>query len=148
MSQSPILALSHLGICCADLDKSLTFYTEGLGFTLERTIEEIGPPFDKLMELPEGATLKVHQVTLSGTKLELVAYNGVSVTGSTDRRPMNQLGLTHMTLVVSDLEAAVDRVVNFGGKVHRETQVDSPFGEIVFCTDPDGVRIELYQPPA
>jgi predicted enzyme related to lactoylglutathione lyase len=61
---------------------------------------------------------------------------------------MNQLGFTHMTLIVDDIEAAIARVVEFGGQVHAETRIDSPYGPIVFCTDPDGVRVELMQPPA
>jgi lactoylglutathione lyase len=144
MSQNPIVALSHIGICTADVERSLKFYTEGLGFTLAGSIEEIGPPFDVLMEMP-GAKCRVHYVTHGGVKLELIGYPGSAVTGTTERRPMNQLGFTHITLIVSDLDAAVARVVEFGGTVHPETNVNSPFGPIVFCTDPDGVRIELFQ---
>jgi hypothetical protein len=29
--------------------------------------------------------------------------------------------------------------------VHAETRIDSPIGPLLFCTDPDGVRIELMQ---
>jgi predicted enzyme related to lactoylglutathione lyase len=50
-----------------------------------------------------------------------------------------------MTLLVDDIDAAVERVVKYGGQVHPETAIDSPFGAMVFCTDPDGVRIELVQ---
>jgi predicted enzyme related to lactoylglutathione lyase len=144
MSQNPIVALSHIGICTADVERSLKFYTEGLGFTLDSSIPEIGAPFDALMEL-QGTKCQVHYVVCGATKLELIGYIDAPVTGSAERRPMNQLGFTHLTLIVSDLNAAVARVVEFGGKVHTETKVDSPFGPIVFCTDPDGVRIELFQ---
>jgi lactoylglutathione lyase len=61
---------------------------------------------------------------------------------------MNQLGFTHMTLFVDDVDAAIDRVAEHGGHVHPETKIDSPYGPIVFCTDPDGVRVELMQSPA
>ncbi len=144
MSQHPILSLSHIGICCADLERSLTFYTEGLGFTLAGSIEEIGPPFDVLMEMP-GAKCRAHFITHGGTKLELIGYPGSTVTGSAERRPLNQRGFTHFTLIVADLDAAVARVVSHGGAVHPETRIESPFGPLVFCTDPDGVRIEMLQ---
>ncbi len=144
MSQLPAIAISHIGLCSADLDRSLRFYTEGLGFTLERSIDEIGAPFDQLMELP-GSRCRVHYVKLGGVMLELIGYLDGGVTGSAQRRPMNQLGFTHLTLIVGDIKAVAERVVAFGGQLHAETRVDSPFGPIVFCTDPDGVRIELFQ---
>lgn len=136
-------AMSHIGICTRDLDASLRFYTEGLGFTLERTIDEIGAPFDAMMELP-GMRCRVHYIKSGGFTLELIGIAG-GVTGSAERKPMNQLGFTHMTLLVDDLAATIERVERLGGKAHRETQVDSDFGPMLFCTDPNGVRVELIE---
>ena len=144
MSQSPVIALSHIGICTADLARSLQFYTEALGFTLERSIDEIGAPFDQLTELP-GVPCRVHYVKSGAVTIELIGYPKGPVVGSSERRPMNQLGFTHMTLIVSDIDAVAARVVKFGGQIHPQTRIDSQFGPIVFCTDPDGVRIELFQ---
>jgi predicted enzyme related to lactoylglutathione lyase len=58
---------------------------------------------------------------------------------------MTRRGFTHMTLVVDDIDAAVTRICEFGGSVHEETRITSPFGPLLFCTDPDGVRIELMR---
>ncbi|GAB3104173.1 VOC family protein [Aestuariicella hydrocarbonica] len=135
--------LLHIGICTSDLQRSLRFYTEALGFVHEREVGEIGPPFDKLIELP-GQSLTAHHVSCDGLRLELISFS--DVVGSGERCPMNQLGFTHMTLTVDDIEATCDRIEQFGGRAHRETQIDSPYGPIVFCTDPDGLRIELMHP--
>lgn len=144
MSPQPAAVLSHIGICTSDLERSLRFYTEALGFTLERSIDEIGAPFDQLTELP-GVPCRVHYVKSGAMTIELIGYPQGAVTGSSERRPMNQLGFTHMTLIVTDIDAAAARVVQFGGQIHPQTRIDSPFGPILFCTDPDGVRIELFQ---
>ncbi len=144
MSQSPTVALSHIGICTANLERSLTFYTEALGFVLDRSIDEIGAPFDQLTELP-GIACRVHYVKSGGVTIELIGYPQAGVSGSGERTPMNRLGFTHMTLIVSDLDAVAERVVKFGGQVHPHTRIDSAYGPIVFCTDPDGVRVELFQ---
>lgn len=144
MSQSPTVALSHIGICTSDLQRSLKFYTEALGFVLERSIDEIGAPFDQLTELP-GVPCRVHYVKSGAVTIELIGYPKGPVVGSNERRPMNQLGFTHMTLIVSDIDAVAERVVKCGGRVHPQTRIDSQYGPIVFCTDPDGVRIELFQ---
>jgi len=139
------VSFSHMGICTADPDKSLRFYTEALGFTHKRSIEELPPLFDTLMEVP-GGKLRIHQVECGDMMLELIGYTNIETTGTAERRPMNQLGFTHMTLVVDDVPTAIERIEEFGGKAHRGTGVDSPFGPLIFCTDPDGVRIELMQP--
>ena len=144
MSQQPSVVLSHIGICTSNLEQSLKFYTEALGFVLDRSIDEIGAPFDQLTELP-GIPCRVHYVKSGAVTIELIGYPGNKVVGSNQRRPMNQLGFTHMTLIVSDIDAVVERVVKLGGQVHRETKIDSQYGPIVFCTDPDGVRVELFQ---
>lgn len=144
MSEPLDVRISHIGLCTSDLEHSLRFYTEALGFVLDRSIDDIGSPYDSLMELP-GVRCRVHYVKCGAVTMELIGYPGIGVTGSAERRPMNQLGFTHMTLLVDDIDAAVERVVKYGGQVHPETAIDSPFGPMVFCTDPDGTRIELVQ---
>lgn len=145
MTAKPAVNLLHIGICTSDLQRSVRFYTEALGFTYERDVGEIGAPFDQLTELP-GTSLCAHHVSLDGLRLELI--NFADTVGSSERCPMNRLGFTHLTLTVSDIEAVCKSVAEFGGQVLDQTRIDTPYGPIVFCTDPDGVRIELMQPPA
>ena len=145
MSQPSSVNFVHIGICVSDLQRSIRFYSEALGFTDTAAIGELGAPFDTLIELP-GSTLQAHQMTCGGLKIELLAFPTAGVTGSSERKPMNQLGFTHMTLAVDDIDATIKRITEHGGKVHPETRVDSAYGPIVFCTDPDGVRIEIMQP--
>lgn len=136
------VTIRHVGICTADIERAAKFYTGALGFEPLMEIAEIGPPFDKLIEQP-GATLRVQQLRCGDTTIELLGYADTGVEGSAERRAMNQRGLTHMTLVVDDVDAVAARIREHGGLVHPETRVDSPFGPLLFCTDPDGVRIEL-----
>ncbi len=138
------IAILHVGICCSDLDRSLAFYTEALGFSHERDIGEIGAPFDVLIDIP-GAKFYAHQLKSGNTMIELVGYLNHEVSGSSKPRPMNQIGFTHMTLTVGDLAATTAKIKSLGGQVLENTHTDSDFGSIVFCTDPDGVRIELMQ---
>ncbi len=51
---------SHFGICVSDLDRSLRFYCDGLGFAPAEQ-HQIGPEFAALMELDDVALdLPVH----------------------------------------------------------------------------------------
>ena len=145
MAHAPTISPMHTGICVSDIAASKRFYSEALGFIADAEMAGLGAPLDHLLELP-GQTVDVCQLQNGGMRIELVCSSG-GATGSTDRRPMNQRGLTHLTFQVSDVEAVMARVKEFGGAVHMETWTDSPFGKLVFCTDPDGTRIELMQAP-
>jgi hypothetical protein len=66
---------------------------------------------------------------------------------------MNQLGFTHMNLRVGDVDAVTGIIRAYGGQVHDRTRtvLRNDKGEIetdvVYCNDPDGVRIEVYTAP-
>lgn len=135
--------VAHFAICVSDLDRSLAFYTHALGFSHLRSIDELGAPFDQLVELP-GNSLQVHQLTCGDVRIELVTYSG-GTTGDTSPVAMNQLGFTHMTLVVQDMAATLANIVKYGGRVLEHSHIDSDYGPIVFCVDPDGTRIEIMQ---
>lgn len=145
MSAQPTINLVHIGICTSDLDRAVTFYTQALNFTYERDVGEIGAPFDQLTEMP-GTLLRAHHVRIDGLRVELIGF--ADTVGDGARCPLNRLGFTHMTLAVSDIDAVCARILEHGGMVLDHTRIDTPYGPIVFCTDPDGTRIELMQPPA
>lgn len=144
MSQNPSITVAHFGICTSDVKRSITFYSEALGFVLDHSIEDIGQPFDVLTKLP-GLKIDAYFLKQDGVTIELIGYQNPSVTGATEPRPMNQLGLTHMSLVVDDIDAVTERIAKYGGHVLGETKIDTPAGGMIFCTDPDGVRIELME---
>ncbi len=137
--------VSHLGICVSDLAASLRFWCDGLGFA-EVASHEVGPEFGPLMEL-EGVALSSRMVHRDGLTIELLAFASPAPVGPAVRRPMNQLGLTHLSLRVDDIDAVAAAVEAAGGTVVRATRTALDLGgtplDFVFCTDPDGVRIEL-----
>jgi predicted enzyme related to lactoylglutathione lyase len=58
---------------------------------------------------------------------------------------MNQLGITHMAFIVDDLAETAERIASLGGTVLRHTHVAGPMGDMMFATDPDGTRLELWE---
>jgi len=139
------VSFSHLGICVADLDASLRFYCEGLGF-VEVAAHDVGEEFATLMEV-DGVRLRSRMIAKDGVTVELLGFDAPGVTGDGSRRPMNRRGLTHLSLRVDDLASTAATVEALGGTVVRSTRTEVPLGEVtlefVYCTDPDGVRIEL-----
>ena len=138
-------AFSHFGICVSDLDRSLTFYCEALGFEKAES-HEIGSEFAALMDLPDVAVTS--QFLRRGpTAIELLAFREPDPFGEQTRRAVNQLGLTHLSFRVDDVAATAARVVEFGGSIVASSRTTIDLGgtalEFLYCTDPDGVRVEL-----
>jgi lactoylglutathione lyase len=146
MTQKPTVAFSHFSVCASNLEHSARFYTEVLGFALDYYVD-VAAPFDTLTELP-GIRSRVGFFKHGNILIELLGYEHPTAVGSRERRPMNQIGLTHISFVVDDIDAVTNLIVQYGGRHLAETRVRGPHGEMVFCTDPDGVRIELWQKSA
>jgi len=134
---------SHFGICVSDSDYSQRFYAEALGYSFSHEVD-FSAPFDTLTETPG---LDGHAVfmTKGDVCIELISYRAPDPVGPAKRRPMHQLGLTHMAVIVEDIGATAGRIEALGGTVLRDTRVDTPMGDMMFATDPDGVRIELWE---
>jgi catechol 2,3-dioxygenase-like lactoylglutathione lyase family enzyme len=136
---------SHFGICVSDLETSLRFYCEGLGFEKAES-HAIGTEFARLMEFPDVAVTS--QFIRKGTSaIELLAFTEPAPFGDQTRRAVNQLGLTHLSFRVADVEAVAAHLVELGGTIVTTSRTTIDFGgtplEFVYCTDPDGVRVEL-----
>jgi predicted enzyme related to lactoylglutathione lyase len=135
---------SHFGICVTDLGRSLRFYCGALGFTVAE-VYQVGNEVGRTMEL-DNVNLRSQFIRRpDGISLELLYYDSPACFGSRERRPMNQYGITHMSFYVTDLEAALREVRECGGTVHGHTRTDTGFISLIYCTDPDGVRVELMQ---
>jgi catechol 2,3-dioxygenase-like lactoylglutathione lyase family enzyme len=132
---------SHFGICVSNLERSVTFYCDALGFEKGES-HSIGREFARLMDL-EDVTLASQFIRKGTTTIELLGFEDPAPYGDRVRRALNQLGITHLSFRVDDVEAAAAKVVEFGGAVVETSLTTLGSLEFVYCTDPDGVRIEL-----
>jgi len=143
-----IQRVAHLGICVSDLARSVRFYRDLLGFRELSSLDVSGWHADRLLGLT-GVKLRAVYLERDGMRIELLAFAAPPALGAPIPRPMNQLGLTHLSLRVSDLARVVEefRAANVG--VLEETAIDAlaQGSRAIFVTDPDGTRIELVQLP-
>jgi lactoylglutathione lyase len=145
------VTFSHVGICVSDLERSVRFYCEGLGFELVQS-HTVGEEFGRLMEI-ENVVLQSRFVRRDGVSIELLHFDSPGHSGEAARRPMNRLGLTHLSLRVQDVDVVAEAIESLGGTMVTDTR--TTFGssdvldvlDFVYCTDPDGVRIELMHLP-
>jgi catechol 2,3-dioxygenase-like lactoylglutathione lyase family enzyme len=132
----------------SDLEQSMRFYCDGLGFErsdgydLDSTVV-LG--LDAALEVPGPAVLRSQMIVLEAMKIELLYYSSPAVEGRPSAH-RNQLGLTHLSFWVDDLDATAERLVAHGGTLLPATR-QSPGVELVFLADPDGTRVELMEQP-
>jgi catechol 2,3-dioxygenase-like lactoylglutathione lyase family enzyme len=134
----PALRFNHVGLCVADLDRSLAFYRDALGFAEVARLDASGEATETLLGLQD-VDLRVVFLQRDGVRIELLHYVSPGHRGSGEPRPMNALGLTHLSLRVDDLDATLDALERAGARVLRGTRTKNA----VFVSDPDGTRIEL-----
>jgi len=143
-----IQRLSHVGLCVSDAEASRRFYCELLGFRELHALDVSGEEADKLLELSD-VDLQAVYLERDGVHVELLHYREPGHRGEGVVRPMNALGLTHLSLRVDDLDATVSALREAGVRVLEQTRIGRPGTGVaaVFVVDPDGVRIELVQSP-
>ena len=143
----PLQSWSHVGVCCSDLERSTRFYTEVLGFRVLFSVK-MGPEVAATMEQEGRFVSRV--LARDELRLELLQWLDQPVTGDGSRRPMTALGLTHLAFRVDDVHELAEIAARAGGAAHPETLSTLPGGgeggrdaQLLYLTDPDGVRIEL-----
>jgi lactoylglutathione lyase len=137
----------HIGICVTDLERSLRFWCEGLGFTTTM-VPPVGSEWADALEIGGEVTFTAHFIEKGGFSFELLYYEHPDAFGQPSAR-RNQVGFTHLAVEVDDLDAEIARLESLGGTLIESTRTkfSSPQGtvELAFVADPDGVRVELIQ---
>jgi lactoylglutathione lyase len=129
---------NHVGLCVADRGRSRRFYEGLLGFEFWWELEPPDEGTDQLLQLDKPIGLHATYLVRDGVVLELLDYTGREVRCGRDR-VMDEVGLTHISLSVSDLGGVLALVEGFGGSVVDGTVSD--FSAMI--RDPDGQLLEL-----
>ena len=138
-----VLSLSHFGVCVTNLERSLRFYCDGLGFEKAEGYD-VGNEFAASLEVAGDVKLRSQFIRRKDIAIELMEYASPGVIGEPSQR-RNQLGLTHLSFYCDDIDAWVARLVECGGTVIESTRAVNPGIALIFCADPDGTRVELMK---
>jgi len=139
---------SHLGICVADLDRSMRFYCEGLGFEAGDGFDlssDAAPGLDRALEVDGPVEIRSQYITNGEMRIELIGWRDRVVSGEPSSR-RDQPGITHLSFWVADVDAVAAHLADLGGTILATTRTN-PGVELVFLADPDGIRVELMQRP-
>ena len=128
----------HQGISVTDMDRSLKWYSEVLGFEL----------VSRQFEPDLGAVVAF--LRRDDFEIELFEYKGSGRHDLPDDRKvpdedLKYIGTKHVAYAVENMWEAVSKLKEKG--VHMATPILNMHGQLVcFVNDPDGILIELIQP--
>ncbi len=145
MAQSDVTySPSHVGVCVSDLEQSIHFYCDGLGFELAERFDldsEQLPGLDRSLEIDGPVAVNSQMIVNGPMKIELLHYPGRPAQG-TPSPSRGLLGLTHLSFYVADVDVAAACLIEHGGTILDRTRADVGI-PLVFLTNPDGTRVEL-----
>jgi catechol 2,3-dioxygenase-like lactoylglutathione lyase family enzyme len=137
--------IRHFGIAITDIQKSLHFYCDLLGFKIIRQMNENGKYIDNMLKLQN---VKVTTIKLGidddNTLVELLKFESHEELSNLSK--IYSIGASHLALTVSDLENLYMSLIESGIEFNAPPQL-SPDGlvKVTFCKDPDGTPIELVE---
>jgi catechol 2,3-dioxygenase-like lactoylglutathione lyase family enzyme len=147
-----IVAADHTGITVSNLERSVQFWQNVLGFELSHTAHQTGELAKEITGVA-GAEIKLAVLRApGGHKIELLEYLAPpDRKRRTDLRPCD-VGHVHVALLVDDLDAVLERIAASGwkaaGKPQTLTSGPNTGKRVVYVRDPDGMTIELMQTQA
>ena len=125
----PAVRPGHVHLLVADIERSLAFYRDALGFTITADGYGLGLPIVFLA---------------AGDYHHHLAINAIDTAGSTPPPP-GHTGLYHVAFVYPDrreLARAVQRLLDHGVEIEHGTDHGATVS--VYLSDPDGNGVELY----
>jgi glyoxylase I family protein len=146
-----ILAADHTGITVSNLERSLAFWRDVLGFELSHTAHQTCEMACEITGVA-GAEIKLAVVKIpGGHKIELLEYLApADRKRHADLRPCD-IGSVHVALIVNDLAAVLSAINASGWKAAGKPQTlqsgPNAGKRVVYVRDPDGTTIEFMQQP-
>ncbi len=143
-----IHGINHVAISTPDIERLRAFYTDLLGFEeVFRLNWDVGHrELDAITGLRDSSA-RIVMLKCGNACIELFEYATPEPKAGDANRPVNDHGITHLCLEVSDIEAEHARLEAAGMRFHCAPQA---LGDIraTYGRDPDGNVVELLQVPA
>lgn len=140
----------HIGITVGDLDAAVRLYTDVFDLDVlveaqtatlataagDRRRDVFGPRW--------GAMRIAHLATRGGgIGIELFEFLEPATVAPATAFAYWERGISHICFTVDDLEAAIEKLMAFGGRQRSQIHTVWPGTRVCYCEDPWGVVIEL-----
>jgi len=149
MQSFKVLGTNHTSFTVSNLDRSVAFFTEALGFDLISRAPRDSAIIEQITGV-RGAQLDVAYVQGPGHRLEQIQYLAPAEKGRVRALPCDT-GFAHIAYDVDDIDAAIA-----ASKAHGVLPIGEPVaidkgpnkgGRVVYLRDPDDVTIEYIEKP-
>ena len=152
MSSQPfrIIAADHTGITVSNLEQSLAFWQNVLGFEFSHRAHQTAELASEITGVA-GAEISIAVVKApGGHKIELLEYLAPPDRKHVDLRPCD-VGSVHIALTVDNLDAVLSAIAASGWKAAGKPQTlqsgPNAGKRVVYVRDPDGTTIEFMEVP-
>tara|TARA_B100001029_G_C15025945_1_gene433643 strand:+ start:103 stop:534 length:432 start_codon:yes stop_codon:yes gene_type:complete len=136
-------SIRHFGIVVQNIDESLFFYENLLGFKVFKKMEESGPEISTFLGIKNVKVTTIKMRNQFNQMIELLYYQEQAHKNDVF---INQLGPTHLALSVSNLD---DLYQNFKKQniefISSPIITDNKFAKVAFCKAPEGTFVELVE---
>ncbi len=148
------LAIDHINIVVSDLERSVRFYTELLGFNESKRAHLEGAWIDSIVGLKGVVADVAFIVAPAGEpRIELLCYKTPKGEAVPANSLANTVGIRHIAFRVDDIYTVAERLKNADVKllgepvVVPETVVTHDAGHKMLCYfhDPDGTLLEITE---
>jgi catechol 2,3-dioxygenase-like lactoylglutathione lyase family enzyme len=141
-----IKGIHHTAISTGDLERSVAFYRDQLGF--KEAISsgwEVGTEtLDKITGLQDSSARMV-MLKAGNAFVEIFQFKTPNPKSAEAMRPVCDHGITHLCLAVTDVDGEYERLKAAGMIFHCPPQTTSTGNRVTYGRDPDGNVIELLQ---
>ena len=139
------LEFQHVALSVSDLERSISFYRDLLGFEMVLTLE--CPPEQGLGDVVgiAGCSARIAHLKLGGMVLELFEYLDPPGSPIPSDRTQADNGLTHIGFASKDIHADYKRLREHGVKFYNKPVEYRPHVWSAYFYGPDGETCELRQ---
>jgi catechol 2,3-dioxygenase-like lactoylglutathione lyase family enzyme len=136
--------IRHMGFVVDDLDESLRFYMDNLGFRIYKKAKESGSFINQILGYEKLDLITVKMTISNGQMIELIDFGKHKKL--IRNHQLNQSGPTHIALTVNNLDQMYREMSNKGVSFIYHP-LHSPDGsvKVAFCQAPEGTYIELVE---
>lgn len=147
-----IIGVEHTSFTVSNLERSLLFYTDHLGFTLlEHRPSITNKYFRDIVDFADGV-IKGAYLAIPGTQHRLELFEYVNPRGAPLDLRNNNPGSAHLAVLVDNVvemhTTLMAKGVQFRSSPIYLDEGPNTGGWAVYMLDPDGITIELFQAAA
>lgn len=138
-----ITSHNHSSFTVGDLERSIEFYRDIIGFRVETAFETKGRGIEQITGFAN-AHLKVAHLLLGVFRLELIQY--LVPQGKVTDVSTNNVGSAHIAFYADDVDATYRDMVARGVRFKGEPVAGAPGRpRVAYFLDPDGIPLELSE---